>query len=108
MLKEFAARLKVATGKKYDWKQRKIKYVGPHTYQSQLTKITKNSCLTHVINLATQMLISTYSKSPHFDPKQPDAHVPTSHDEVGLIRAIVVKICIHTYVVTQSMSLIPN
>ena len=38
------------------------------------------------------MLISTYSKSPHFDPKQPDAHVPTSRDEVGLIRAIVVKV----------------
>jgi hypothetical protein len=37
------------------------------------------------------MLISTYSKSPHFDPKQPDAHIPTSRDEVGLIRAIVVK-----------------
>ena len=64
MLKEFAAGLKVAMGKKYDWKKRKIKCVGPHTYQSQfLTKITKNSCLTHVIKLATQMLISTYSKS---------------------------------------------
>ena len=38
------------------------------------------------------MLISTYSKSLHFDPTQPDAHVPTSRDEVGLIRAIVVKV----------------
>jgi hypothetical protein len=54
------------------------------------------SCLAHVINLATQMLISTYSKSPHFDPKQPDAHVPTYRDEVGLVRAIVVKVCIST------------
>jgi hypothetical protein len=42
------------------------------------------------------MLISTYSKSPHFDPKQPDAHVPTSRDEVGLVRAIVVKVHIIT------------
>ena len=49
------------------------------------------SCLAHVINLATQALIGTYSKSPHFDPKNPDVHVPTSRDEVGLIRAIVVK-----------------
>jgi hypothetical protein len=49
------------------------------------------SCLAHVINLATQMLISTYSKSPHFDPKNPEAHVPTSRDEVGLVRAIAVK-----------------
>jgi len=38
------------------------------------------------------MLISTYSKSPHFDPKQLDAHLPTSRDEVGLVRAIVVKV----------------
>jgi hypothetical protein len=68
--------------------------LSPHTYQSQL--LVSNSCLAHVINLATQMLISTYSKSPHFDLKQPDAHVPTSHDEVGLVRAIVVKVCIST------------
>jgi len=39
---------------------------------------------------------STYSKSLHFDPKQPDAHVPTSCDEVGLVRAIVVKVHIST------------
>ena len=53
------------------------------------------SCLAHVINLATQALISTYSKSLHFDPKNPEAHVPTSHDEVGLIRAIAVKVRIN-------------
>ena len=62
--------------------------------------LQKNSCLVHVINLATQMLISTYSQSLHFDPKQPNAHVPTSRDEVGLIRAIVVKVCIPVYVLT--------
>jgi hypothetical protein len=52
------------------------------------------SCLAHVINLATQALISTYSKSPHFDPKNPDAHVPDERDEVGLIRAIAVKVSV--------------
>ena len=40
------------------------------------------------------MLISTYSKSAYFDPKQPDAHIPISRDEVGLVRAIVVKVSI--------------
>jgi hypothetical protein len=50
------------------------------------------SCLAHIINLATQALISTYSKAPHFDPKDPEAHVPTSRDEVGLVRAITVKV----------------
>lgn len=54
--------------------------------------LTNGSCLAHVINLAMQMLISTYSKSPHFDLTQPDAHVPTSRIEVGLVRAIVVKV----------------
>ncbi|KAF8218905.1 hypothetical protein L208DRAFT_1345764 [Tricholoma matsutake] len=75
MMKESAVQLKTTMGKKYNWRKRKI------------------NCLAHVINLAMQMLISTYSKSPHFNPKQPDAHVPTSHDEVGLVRAIVVKEC---------------
>jgi hypothetical protein len=51
------------------------------------------SCLAHIINLATQALIGTYSKSPHFDPKNPDAHIPTTRDEVGLVRTIVVKVC---------------
>ena len=55
-----------------------------------------NSCLAHVINLATQVLISMYSKSPHFDPKQPNAHVSTYCNEVGLVRAIMVKVCTNT------------
>lgn len=64
----------------------------------QLTMLTMPwSCLAHVINLATQALISTYGKSPHFDPKNPEAHVPTSHDEVGLVRAISVKVCIKLF-----------
>jgi len=67
---------------------------------TQLLTIT--SCLAHIINLATQALISTYSKSLHFDPKQPDAHVPMSHDEVGLIRAIAVKVCISTLLEKRS------
>jgi hypothetical protein len=54
------------------------------------------SCLAHVINLATQALISTYSKAPHYDPKNPDAHIPTSRDEVGLVRAIAVKVCLNS------------
>src|SRR5712672_1859940 len=81
-------------GKKYNWRKRKIKCASPRTYHTQL--LISNSCLAHVINLAMQALILTYSKSPHFDPKQPDAHIPTSRDEVGLVWAIVVKVCIST------------
>jgi hypothetical protein len=57
-----------------------------------LQVLINNSCIAHVINLVTQMFSSTYSKSPHFDPKQPDAHIPTSCNEVRLVRAIVVKV----------------
>ena len=60
-----------------------------------------HSCLAHVINLATQVLISTYSKAPHFDPRNPEGHVPSGRDEVGLVRAIAVKVriayCCHSY-----------
>jgi hypothetical protein len=90
MMKELAVRLKTCTGKKYHWEQRKIKSVGSFTRAFQL--LMNDSCLAHVINLATQMLISTYSKTPHYNPKQPNAHIPTSRDEVGLVRAIVVKV----------------
>jgi hypothetical protein len=90
MMAELAAKLKAATGKKYNWRKRKIKYVFPNV-QFRLF-ITIHSCLAHVINLATQALISAYSQSPHFDPKNPEAHVPTCHDEVGLVRAITVKV----------------
>ncbi|KAF7342966.1 putative AC transposase [Mycena venus] len=54
-------------------------------------------CMAHIINLATQTLISTYSKSPHFDPKDPESHVPDTdmsiplRDEIGLVRTIAVK-----------------
>ena len=93
MMKELAARLNTSTGRTFHWKKRKVKFVSPLTLPFQLLT-HKKSCLAHVINLATQMLISTYSKSPHFDPKHPDAHTPTSRDEVGLVRAIVVKVWI--------------
>ena len=95
MMQELAMRLKNATGKEYHARQQKIKWVfyDVDAVWFQFTMFC--SCLAHVINLATQALISTYSKSLHFDPKNPEAHVPTSRDEVGLIRAIAVKVRIN-------------
>ncbi|EKM48857.1 uncharacterized protein PHACADRAFT_202309 [Phanerochaete carnosa HHB-10118-sp] len=52
------------------------------------------NCLAHVINLATQALISTYSPAPHYnlhDPSTVEDSVSSSQDEIGLIRAIAVK-----------------
>jgi hypothetical protein len=67
---------------------------------------TAYSCLAHVINLATQALISTYSRAPHFDPKDPEAHIPTSRDEVGLVRAIVVKVRFNHLIVARTLTVI--
>jgi hypothetical protein len=55
------------------------------------------SCLAHVINLGSQALISTHSKSPHYNPREPKAHEPDvfsrgDRDEVGLVRTICVKV----------------
>lgn len=53
-------------------------------------------CLAHVINLATQALIKTHTKSKHYNPANPEDHMPSTlghdRDEVGLIRAIAVKV----------------
>jgi hypothetical protein len=53
-------------------------------------------CLAHVINLTTQALIKAYLKSKHYDPVQPNEHIPDTEalirDEVGLVRAIAVKV----------------
>lgn len=62
-----------------------------------------SSCLAHVINLATQAVISTYSKAKYFDPEKPLAHEPDTddvslveRDVVGLVCAITVKVCTST------------
>lgn len=51
-------------------------------------------CLAHIINLATQALISTHSKSEHYNPAEPDADLAVGRDVVGLVRAICVKVVI--------------
>lgn len=48
-----------------------------------------------MINLAVQAMLSAYSKTPHYEPDDPEAHINgavQSRDEVGLIRAITVKV----------------
>jgi hypothetical protein len=67
-----------------------------------LTKICSDflfhtRCLAHVINLATQAYLLTYSKALHFDPADSSTHEPNDltadmHDEVGLVRVITVKV----------------
>ena len=54
-------------------------------------------CLAHIINLATQALISTRSKAKYYNSNAEDLHMPNLEpgadcNEVGLIRAITVKV----------------
>ncbi|KAF9479033.1 hypothetical protein BDN70DRAFT_879188 [Pholiota conissans] len=53
-------------------------------------------CLAHIINLATQAVISTRSKAKYFNPHDDDAEilpdVDAERDEVGLIRMISVSV----------------
>lgn len=91
MLEEFSFQIERQTTKKFPWCEYRIKYV-PTAFRPLSANQLNNSCLAHVINLATQALISTYSPSPHFDPGNPEAHIPTTRDEVGLIRTISVKV----------------
>jgi len=47
-----------------------------------------------------QALITTYSKSKHYNPAEPDADLAgPKRDEVGLVQAICVKAFLHTIIV---------
>ncbi|KJA19651.1 hypothetical protein HYPSUDRAFT_56504 [Hypholoma sublateritium FD-334 SS-4] len=53
------------------------------------------SCLAHIVNLATQVLLRTYSHAKHFSPEDESLHdmevTGYIRDEVGLIQGITVK-----------------
>lgn len=53
-------------------------------------------CHAHIINLATQAFLAAHSKSHHYDPSSPEETVVenrgTQRDEVGLVRAICIKV----------------
>jgi hypothetical protein len=48
-----------------------------------------------------QALIGTYSKSSFFDLKDPEAHMPTTQDKVGLVQVIAVKARIYKIAILQ-------
>ena len=67
----------------------------PASHCFLLGLIVPLSCLTHIINLATQAFLSKYSKSKHFEPEKPDQDLlseTSCHDEVGLLRTIAAKV----------------
>ena len=52
--------------------------------------------MAHIINLATQALITARSKAKYYDPQDEEGHIPNldvvDRDELGLVRAISVKV----------------
>ena len=46
----------------------------------------------HIINLAMQVVLSTQSKSEHYNSAEPDAKITVGCDVVGIVRAICVKV----------------
>ena len=69
---------------------------------------TLPSCLAHIINLATQAVLSAYSKAKHFDPGEAEKYeedveaVTLMRDVMGLIRAIVVKVSYKAFITRSS------
>ncbi len=55
-------------------------------------------CLAHIVNLATQAMISSWSKASHYNGDPSNDHIPEAmeesfeRDEIGLVRAIVIKV----------------
>jgi len=100
MLEEFARLYHVRFKKEFPWREHRIKSVCWYFFAYVYSPFC--SCLAHVINLGTQVLIGTYSKAPHYTPHSPQAHEPDStqrgdHDEIGLVQAICVKVCLRSF-----------
>ena len=100
MLEEFARCYQAKTGRRFDIKRRQIRYVFFRSC-SHGTQSTRHACscrcLAHIINLATQAVISAHSKSKFYNGNPEDDHVPedmggTERDEIGIVRAICVKV----------------
>ena len=57
-----------------------IRLAGDTEYEAEQNRV---HCSSHSVNLGSQKFMRTYSKAPHYDPLNPDAHIPTDRDEVG-------------------------
>lgn len=92
-MSEFSRCYERKTGGSFDAKERQIRY--GHLSRCVDFSSPSHRCLAHIINLATQALISTRSKAKYYNPHNVDEHTPDTdaweRDELGLVRAISVK-----------------
>ena len=96
MLEEFMRCYQAKTGSKFDINCWEIRYVS-FRLCSCGTQSTKYRCLAHIINLATQAVISTHSKSKFYNGNPDNDHLPedvggTERDEIGIVCVICVKV----------------
>lgn len=96
MIKEWALRYQRKTGKAFDVKNCHIRYV-IQSHTSKIKHLPFSRCLAHIINLATQALIKTRSKAKYYSPHDEnqedlDGDNDVERDELGLVRAICVKV----------------
>ena len=96
MLQEFARCYELKMGFAFNVQHRHVRYV--HTINCVLVlNHCSRRCLAHIINLATQALISTRSKSKYYSGDLYDDNLledsgASERDEIGLVRAICVKV----------------
>lgn len=88
---------------KWAYKNRHIRYILYSTFPFLRTSLSPSRCLAHIINLATQAVIATYSSTAHINVDSSTADVDKTQsdladiatrfirDEVGLIRLLAVK-----------------
>lgn len=98
MMIEFAFHISQRTNRPYNAEKNRIRLV-TDSLILESSHLMSCSCLAHIVNLATQALLSSYSTSKHYDPKNPNDHLPPAtasadspRDVVGLVRAITVKV----------------
>jgi hypothetical protein len=99
MLQEFANCYQLKTGTDFDVKRRHIRCALLRNYYSDVVLMDHDSsrCLAHIINLATQATISARSKSKYYNGNPADEHLPedlgaNERDEIGIVRAICIKV----------------
>ena len=96
MLQEFVRCYELKMGFAFNVQHRHIRYVYI-IYSVLVLNCCSRRCLAHIINLAMQALISTCSKSKYYSGDLNDDNLledsgASECDEIGLVRAICVKV----------------
>ena len=98
MLQEFVQCYQLKTGSSFDVKRWQIRWALHIVSHQHCSQIGSSRCLTHIINLAAQAVISACSKSMYYNGNPTDNHLSddldyNERDEIGIVQAICIKAC---------------